>query len=172
MKNRHLIRKFIGLLFFAVFLAVLYVATVLNAPADRDTAAPATAAGTPLPAIEPFSSADASALTAVFGRLPIIPDAPFAGTVSSGIYEGQNVWIAVMDYGSCVLSAVKPSEAAPLLLRPGLSVDMAKDSLLCQGLNVLWAQKGDAMCLYFSDAEAAYSLYAPHVSQEEMESLS
>ena len=70
-----------------------------------------------------------------------------------------------LSYDGFTVTAVRPADAAPMLLRAGLTLSADGDAAAL-GLPAALAVRGDARCAYFSDDMAAYSVYAPAADAE------
>ena len=169
-KKHPLLRFVLFGIFVLLFAAAVYVSVVLSYPENVPETI-SSASDVPDASYASVSATDdIAALTGAFGALPVIPDAPFTGTVKTVTAGGENAQYVLLDYGSCEISAVRPLSAASLLARSGMKV-MIRESVVCQGLSGILARKGDAFCFTFSDASAAYCLYAPHAGEDEFLSL-
>ena len=122
-------------------------------------------------------SADLSQLARLFDHaFPVLPDAGVYGTIGTERLEGKNARLLVLDYAQAELSCILPTTAAPLLLKPGLTVmslyteDRYRFSVL--SMPAVYAEKGNERCLYFSDESAAYRLYTDSLGRDEFLNLS
>ena len=117
-------------------------------------------------------SADLPQLSRLFDHaFPVLPDAGVYGAVSTERLEGKNARLLVLDYAKMSISCVWPATAAPLLLKPELTVmslyteDRYRFSVL--SMPAVYAEKGNERCLYFSDESAAYRLYTNTMPRDE-----
>lgn len=159
-----------GLLGAALLIGLIYVgAAVLHSP-DIQAKAPAKTRE-PVTPLQAGSSGDAQALSALFGaRLPILPGYALQGQAVNLTRNGQTVRKVTLAYDGFTVTAVRPADAAPLLLRPELILS-TRDGLTLLGEPATLAQRGGAYCLYSSSEEASYSVYAPDADEETFQSL-
>ena len=127
--------------------------------------------------IQTFQSTDISALARLFEHtLPVLPNAAVSGTISTERFENKNARLLTLRYPQLTLSCVRPSTAASLLLRPGLTLmnlwtdDSHRFDVL--SMPAIYAEKDQQRCLWFSDDSAAYSLYTDELSREAFLALS
>lgn len=147
--------------------AVLAVLAIVAAPPEevRRANAYAVAEFEQLPAIPATDATQMPLLTRVFGhRLYFVNGMGLSGTVRNDSFEGKMARVATIHFGEATLYAVRPAIAAPLILQAGLDLSL-NDNLVVAGLPAMYAQSGDARCLYFSDDAAAYAFYAPQMAQ-------
>ncbi len=163
-------KKVFSFLVFLIILGLfcLYAVVAIRPPESGSTR--------PMEAEEPdvvltTRSADLSQLSRLFDHaFPVLPDAGVYGTVGTERLEGKNARLLTLDYAQVNLSCVWPATAAPLLLRPDLTVmslyteDRYRFSIL--SMPAVYAEKGDRRCLYFSDESAAYSLYTDSMDRD------
>ena len=157
--------RFIGWLLGGILIiAVVYgIAILLHSPDIEPEKKEAAEIVTPMQA---GASTDVRALSALFGaRLPYLPDYAMNGQAANLVWGGQTVRKVTLTYNGFTVSAVRPANAASVLLRKELTVT-ARDDLTLLGMPVLLAGKGAAYCAYFSDEQAAYSVYAPDADEE------
>lgn len=125
----------------------------------------------PLTRMQPASSTDVHALAQLFGApLAALTGYAPAGQAFNTTHDGQLVRVVTLQYPNAVITAVRPASAAPLLLRADMSVSLRGD-LTALNLPAVEADKGNALCLYFSNESAAYSVYAVNTTAEEIVSL-
>ncbi len=152
-----------------VAMAVIYVVAVLLAsPKDkaRDSFVVQEDTGALAP-MQAASGSDAAQMARLFGApLPVLRGYPSACDGRNTTHDGQTARLVTLTYPGVVISAVRPSSAAPLLLRPGLSLQLRSD-LTALNLPAALASRGREHCLYFSDEHAAYAIYAPNCTEEE-----
>jgi hypothetical protein len=160
----------LGVLLVAAVFVVLAVMAEKPA-ADKQVEAFAVTDEEPLLNIPATDTDDVSALSHVFGeKLAVFPDAAVRGAVRNASYQGATARVATLAYENAVVTCVRPAAAAPLLLRDDLDVSVRTD-LSILSMPAAYAEHGNARCLYFSGDGAAYSLYAPDLSQEDFFTL-
>lgn len=164
-KVRGFFSALVGLAAAALLIGLFYVgASVLHSP-DVQAKAPA-ATREPVTPMQAGSSADAQALSALFGaRLPVLPGFAPQGQAVNLNRNGETVRKVTLSYDGFTVTAVRPADAAPMLLRAGLTLSADGDAAAL-GLPAALAVRGDARCAYFSDDMAAYSVYAPAADAE------
>lgn len=147
-----------------LIITVVYgIAILLHSPDMEPEKKEATEIVTPMQA---GASADAQALGALFGaRLPYLPDYAMNGQAANLVWDGQTVRRVTLAYNGFTVTAVRPANTASVLLRKELTVSARNDLTLFR-MPVLLASKGGAFCAYFSDDQAAYSVYAPNADEE------
>ena len=152
-----------------VLLAASYAALILltktpEKPSDAQPTEPVTA-------LQPGSTSDIQTLTRLFGApLPVLPGAALQGSAENVQYEGQTVRKVTMTYSGFQVTAVRPADAAPLLLRPELSLEI-RDGIAVAQWEATLAHRGTAWCLYFSDENAAYAVFVPNTDEQTMMQL-
>ncbi len=161
--------KRFGLLILAFLLvATFYLfAIMIEKPAADKQGQFAVVDDTPVTRIQASSSTDIRTLARLFGApLPGLSGQSVAGEARNASYNGQAALQFTLNYpGGIVLTAVRPVDAAPLLLRSNMSV-VAQSGWSALSLPAMLAQDDDALCLYFSDEQAAFSLYVPGVNAD------
>ena len=121
--------------------------------------------------MQPAAMNDANELARMFGApLPYLPGYAMTGEGTNANYEGAVARLATMRYSGITVSAVRPAAAASLLLHGELSVAMQNDLTILH-LPAMLAEKGQALCVYFSSNEASYAIYAPQAEKETFLSL-
>lgn len=162
----------IGRVFLAVgtllLMAVVYVSAILlQIPEDDTTHFTASAEPETVIRMQPAAMNNAQALSELFGAaLPYLPGYAMSGQGDNMNHEGNVARIAALQYTGVTITAVRPSSAAPLLLHEELSVSLRGDLSVLNSPCVL-AEKGNARCVYFSNADAAYSVYAPQAGEQD-----
>ncbi|MBE5782413.1 MAG: hypothetical protein E7329_03750 [Clostridiales bacterium] len=115
-------------------------------------------------AVTPMQAAnmgDVAALARLFGAaLPFLPGSTPAGEARNAAYDGQTARKVTLTYDAFTVYAVRPAEAAPLLLMDHLDVQLRSD-LTAMNLPVTLASREGAYCAYFADSTAAYAIFAP-----------
>lgn len=154
-------------LVFLLLAALVYVGVVLldspEAAQDDNWAVLDDAPVTPLQAA---ASSDVRLLSSLFGApLPALNASTPQGEARNTTHDGQMVRMITLQYENAAVQAVRPAAAAPLLLRPGLSLSLRSDITVLR-LPAVLASRGNEFCLYFSDDAAAYSFYATAASTE------
>ena len=110
---------------------------------------------------------DIPALAGLFGApLPYLKNVNATGHSANSSHDGETVRVCTLSYPGVIVTAVRPASAAPLLLRESLSVSMRSD-LTVLSLPVTLAERQNARCAYFVTEDAAYSVYAAEISQED-----
>ena len=169
-------KKVLAFLVFLIVLAVFCLYAVIAIRPPESGAARLMEAEEP-DVIRTVESADPAQLARLFEHAcPMLPEAGVYGTVSTQRLEGRNARLLTLEYAQMTLSCVRPATAAPLLLRPGLTVmslyteDRYRFSVL--SMPAVYAEKGNERCLYFSDESAAYRLYTDSLGRDEFLNLS
>ena len=122
-------------------------------------------------------SADLAQLSRLFDHaFPVMNGMGAYGKVSTQRFEGKNARLLTLDYAQLSISGIWPATAAPLLLKPELTVmslyteDRYRFSVL--SMPAVYAEKGNERCLYFSDESAAYRLYTSTLDRDAFLNLS
>ena len=151
-----------------VLMAVVYVSTILlQIPEEETDNYVVVDEPEPVTRMQPAAMNDASALAELFGApLPCLPGYAMRGQGDNASYEGSAARIATLQYSGVTISAVRPASAAPLLLHEDLSVQL-RNGLSVLNLPAVLAEKGNARCVYFSGANAAYTVYAPQAGEQD-----
>ena len=151
-----------------LLMAVIYISTILlQIPEDETDSYVASESPAPITRMQPAAMNDAPALAGLFGApLPCLPGYAMRGQGDNTNYEGSIARIATLQYSGVTISAVRPAAAAPLLLHEDLSVAM-RSGLSILHTPAVQAEKGNARCVYFSTADASYSVYAPQAGEED-----
>jgi len=161
-----------GLILVLIAAGVIYLTVVLlQPPGDdgRDTYAAATRA--PVTRMQAAQMDDAKQLARMYeGRLPAVPSLTPRGRGENKTHDGSAARLVTLFYNGVTISAVQPASAAPLLLHGEMDISTRSD-LTALNLPAVLASRGSAYCLYFSDEDAAYSVYAPKATEEEFLSL-
>lgn len=154
-----------GLLGAALLIGLIYVAaSVLHSP-DIQAGAPSETRE-PVTPLQAGSSTDARTLSGLFGaRLPVLPGYALQGQAVNVKRNGETVRKVTLSYDGFTVTAVRPADAAPLLLRGEMELS-ARDDVTLLGKPAVLAQRGGAYCLYCSDGEASYCIYAPQADEE------
>ena len=161
----------LGLLVLAVFLSAgIYLAAVLLSDIGEEERQEwlVEEEQAPVTPMQAASDSDAGALARLFGAgIPYLPGVTLRGDARNTAHDGETVRMVTLRYPDGLeITAVRPASAAPLLLRGELSVVLRSDLSLFN-VPVTLAEKDGACCLYFSDAGAAYSVYAPDTAEAE-----
>ena len=151
-----------------LLMAVVYVSAILlQIPEDETTQFTASAEPETVARMQPAAMNNAQALSELFGApLPCLPGYVMRGQGDNANYEGSVARIATLQYSGVTIAAVRPSSAAPLLLHGDLAVSLRGD-LSVLNLPAMLAETGSARCVYFSSADAAYSVYAPQAQEQD-----
>ena len=172
-KEHKILKRIGGGLAALVLMGLVYVAAVLiQSPADAlEGSFVVQEEYEPVTRMQPVSTDDAQALVQLFGApLPFLPGYTPVCEGTNAVYDGQTVRVATVRYDGLVISAVRPASAAPLLLRPELSVSLRSD-LTVLNLPAVLSGKGNTRCVSFSNESAAYTIYAPNAEEEAFLSL-
>ena len=167
-KVKRLLGRLFGALMALLAAALIYLALViLPSPAEqavRDTAPSSTPA--PVGRMQAAAMDDALSMARMFEyRLPQVQGFSLRGEGVNTAHDGQDARLVTLRYEGFTLSAVRPASAAPLLLREGLDVSLRSDAVALS-LPAVIAARGNAWCAYFSDENAAYSVYAPAAEEK------
>ena len=118
--------------------------------------------------IVPGESSDLGEIRAICGfPLPYFPGQLMYAGVTNADWDGGNAVRVTMEYASgAVIEAVRPAEAAPLIRRAGMEVQLYGNlrvpfTGMYDGIGAVMCRGNGASCLYFSTDTAAYSVYAP-----------
>ena len=151
-----------------LLMAIVYVSAILlQIPEDETDSYVGAEEPEPVTRMQPAAMNDAQALAGLFGApLPYLPGYAMRGQGDNANYEGSVARIATLQYSGVTITAVRPASAAPLLLHEDLSVSMRSDLSILH-LPAVLAGKGNARCVYFSGADAAYSVYAPQAGEQD-----
>ena len=115
----------------------------------------------PVTLMQAANMSDVSALSRLFGApLPGLAGQMPRGEARNVSFDGQNARRVVLLYEGFQVEAVRPAEAAALLLKDELDVQLRSD-LTVMNLPATLAGRGGAFCAYFADSTAAYAVYAP-----------
>ena len=164
-------KKVLAFLFFLIVLAVFCLYAVIAIRPSESGSTRLLEAEEP-DVIRTVESADLAQLSRLFDHaFPVLPDAGAYGTVGTERIEGRNARMLKLEFAGMTLSCVWPATAAPLLLKPDLTVmslyteDRYRFSVL--SMPAIYAEKGAERCLYFSDESAAYRLYTDSMGRDE-----
>lgn len=151
-----------------LLMAIVYVSAILlQIPEDETDNYVVVEEPEPITRMQPATMNDARALAGLFGAtLPYLPGYAMRGQGDNASYEGSVARIATLQYSGVTITAVRPASAAPLLLHKDLSVQL-RNGLSVLNLPAMLAEKGNARCVYFSGADAAYSVYAQQAAEED-----
>ena len=167
-KKRGFLVRILILLGTLLLMAVVYVSAILlQIPEDETNSHVAAEEPEPVSRMQPAAMNDAPALAGLFGApLPCLPGYVMRGQGDNASYEGSIARIATLQYSGVTISAVRPASASPLLLHEDLSVQL-RNGLSVLNLPAVLAEKGSARCVYFSSADAAYTVYAPQAGEQD-----
>lgn len=170
--KRRVVRRLLGALLSLILMAAVYVAAVLiHFPTPEDDSYVVEEEQEEVTRLQPAASADVYALARLFGsRLPVLSGAAMTGETLNAVHDGRTARMAVLRFSGFTVTAVRPASAAPLLMRGEMSVEL-RSGLEVQNLPVMLCTAGDALCAYFADEGAAYSIYAPKAAREDFLSL-
>ena len=174
------VRRFFGragFVLFAAFIAALAVAVGVRIHSfDPSAAARAGASGFEVrdesagaDRIRPGESGDIGEIRRECGfALPYFPGQVMFGEMINVPYDGKNAVRVTMSYnGGVVIEAVRPAEAAYLIRREGLAVQLYESLRVPFGrvsssyISALMCTGKEGSCIYFSTEDAAYSVYGP-----------
>ena len=161
------------ILSFVVFLVVLLIFCLYAVLAIRPSEGGIRLTDAEIPdGIPTVESEDVGLLARRYERsVPVLPDGSCRGRLETVTFEGQYARLLTLDYGSLSVQCVWPATAAPLLLRPGLTVlslwadDRYRFSVL--SMPAVYAEKDGEYCLYFSDDSAAYCFSTAALSRDD-----
>lgn len=162
-----------GLILVLIAAGMIYVAAVLlqTPEAEKQDAYAAAPTRAPVTRMQAAQMDDAGQLARMFeGRLPVIPSLTPRGRGENATHDGAAARLVTLIYNGVTISAVQPATAAPLLLHGDLDISTRSD-LTALNLPAVLASRGDAYCLYFSDENAAYAVYAPQASEADFLAL-
>ena len=110
---------------------------------------------------------DIKALAQMFGApLPYLPNVSATGESSNTVHDGETVRVCKITYPGVVVTAMRPASAAPLLLRKAMFLT-TRDDLKVLDLSASLAERANSRCAYFVTEQAAYSVYAPDMAQDD-----
>ena len=161
-----MIRKILTLLAALLLMAAFYVLAVLADPATEKGASPfLVREDTDLGASVRFASGSQGELAGAFGAA--VPRLPYdgQGKVENTSWRGIAARYYTFKTGHGTVSAVRPADAAPMLLLPGHALSLQNYQLL--GMQASLASSGDSRCLYFAGDDSAYSFAAEGLSAED-----
>ena len=159
-----MLKKAFSALLLLLVIALLFTAFTLG-PRESEAVRGAPES---LPAIGSANGGDQDALIALFG-MPVPRGASGGhgtvqdqalGTLTARLYQWQS------DDGLCI-SAVRPAQAAQLIRRDDLTLD-TNTRWAVNGVTVNLAQGTDGACAYYGSEDAAYALFLPHASADEL----
>ena len=169
--RRVLGRAGLGLLSLVLMAAVYVGAVLIHSPESEEGSFVVQEEPEAVTRLQAASSDDPAALARLFGaRLPVVPGLPMTGETRNASHDGQAARMAILRYNGATLSAVRPASAAPLLMRPEMSVEL-RSGIEVQNLPVMLCGRNDAWSAYFADETAAYEIYAPQASREDFLAL-
>ena len=169
--RRILGRAGLGLLSLVLMAAVYVGAVLIHSPESEEGSFVVQEEPEAVTRLQASSSDDPAALARLFGaRLPVVPGLPMTGETRNASHDGQAARMAILRYNGATLSAVRPASAAPLLMRPEMSVEL-RSGIDVQNLPVMLCGRNDAWSAYFADETAAYEIYAPQASREDFLAL-
>ena len=171
--KRRPFRRIAAVILSLLLMAAVYVAAVLiNSEKKEDDSFVVEEEQEPVTRLQPAASSNAGDLAQLFGsRLPAVPGVAMNGETLNAAHDGQTARMAILRYPGFTVTAVQPASAAPLLLRRELSVELQRSDLEVQNLPVMLCAGGSALCAYFSDESAAYSIYAPEAERADFLAL-
>lgn len=160
-------QKLLGALGALLLMVILYVGIVLIDRPDADEQGMYAVTEEEITPLQAAQFTDASLLARSFGvEIPCLRDVPMRGTARNAAYDGKMARMVTLDYNGLTITAVRPADAAPLLLREKLSLS-ADQAYTLLGIPASLATRGDERCLYLITSSAAYSVYAPAMSGED-----
>lgn len=168
-KALSLVSRLITVLLCLILMAVVYVAAVLlqNDGDSEKGSFIVQEEKEPITRMQSATMADIPALSQLFGaELPYLKGVSVTGQGENAVHDGEIARVCTLTYPGVVITAVRPANAAPLLLRNGLSLSMRSD-LTVLNLPASLAERGDTRCVYFVNETAAYSVYAAQSTEEE-----
>ena len=170
---RRLLGGLVSLVLVLILIAAIYLAAVLlEIPGAEPEGSWVVEEETqPMTRMQAANMSDAQALAQLFGApLPALAGYTPAGEGRNTSHDGRLARQVTLQYDGFLITAVRPASAAPLLLRPELSVSLRRD-LTVMNLPAVLASRDGAYCAYFSSDTAAYSVYAPAAQEEDFFSL-
>lgn len=119
--------------------------------------------------IRPGESGDISEIRRECGfPMPYFPGQIMYGEMTNVPYDGKNAVRVTMTYpGGVVIEAVRPAEAAFLIKREGLAVQLYESlrvpfgHMSSSGISALMCSGKEGSCIFFSTEDAAYSVFGP-----------
>lgn len=173
-------RRFFGRMGFAVVTVLIGALTVLAGVRlhsfDPSAAGRAGASGFEVrdesagaARIRPGESGDIGEIRRECGfPLPYFPGQDMFGEMSNVPYDGKNAVRVTMTYrGGVVIEAVRPADAAFLIKREGLAVQLYESLRVPFGrisssyISALMCSGEEGSCIFFSTEDAAYSIFGP-----------
>ncbi len=163
-------KKILSFLFFLAILGLFCLYAVMAIRPSDGSGVQLTEVEAPAPA-QLAPTADLSALARAFEHVfPYLPDQPVSGRITTEQLEGRNARVLTLSYPDLTVTCVWPASAAPLLLRPELTLyslwadDRYRYSLL--SMPCVYAEADSARCLYFSDESAAYRVDTSQLARD------
>ncbi len=164
-------RRLVILFSALVLMAIIYVGVVLLDRPDADEQGMYAVTEEEITPLQAAQFTDPSLLAQSFGvEIPCLRGYPMRGTARNAQYDGKTARMVTLEYDGLVITAVRPSSAASLLLHDGLSLSTRGD-LAVLGIPATLAQKGDEKCFYLVTSAAAYAVYAPAMSDSDFFSV-
>ena len=157
----------------AIVIAMVFLAAILLEIPEKDVEGQwvVEEEKAPVPPMQAANMGDVQALAQLFGApLPALPGHTPAGEARNASHDGRTVRKVTLAYEGFTVYALRPAEAAPLLLRDELDVQLRSD-LTAMNLPVTLASRDGAYCAYFADGMAAYAIYAPAAEEGDFLSL-
>lgn len=161
-----MIRKIITALAALLLCTAFYVLAVLADPVrEKDNSKWLVKENTEINTVSRAESANQSELAGLLGvAVPRLPG-DGQGQVEDASYRGIRARLYSYRTDRGTVSAVRPADAAPLLLQNRYSLTGQSVALL--GMQAALATSGTSRCLYFAGDDAAYCLTADGMSEDD-----
>ncbi len=152
-----MIRKILFSVLVLLFCCILFFAQLMGSDRKRE----ARVQPTSLPAIGTVSAQQLGMLTQAFGGEIPCASLPGEGSVTDTQTGSLRARLLTWrDSSGAVITAVRPAEAASVLRREELQL-RADSTWSLEGRTLLLAEGGIGASAYYSDSDAAYSIFLP-----------
>lgn len=166
--KRPLLLRLLSVLLLAVVCALLYLGTVLFPQESDPEAGTRAQEDTGLGYMTAGEYTDMSILRREAGYPLIAFNESFLAQAESLSWMGRTAHRIVIRFSSGLqILSVSPAEAAPLIRQEGMTFS-DRDDLKVLQMDAALAVGDEGACLYFSSAQAAYCLYGPGMTDEDV----
>ncbi len=167
--KRPLLLRLISAVLLLLVCGLLYLGTVLfQRDSDQEAPERIPEAAPVLENITPGEYSDISLLRQAAGYPLLAFSEPFLAQTENLNWMGRTVHRVVMRFSSGMeILSVSPAEAAPLIRQEGMNLAETEDLMVLQ-MHAALAVGDAGACLYFSSGQAAYCLFGPGMTGEEI----